>query len=209
VHALLEEEDLVPDPSRIRALAANEGVHELTDHDVADVRGLLGAFAASAPARRLAAARRVRREHEFAFTLGDLLLIGVLDALAVEDDGTWLVVDFKTDRIEDPAVDLDELVRRDYGVQRALYALAALRAGAERVEVVHLYLQAPHAPATRIYTRAGEPALTAELSRLTARLSRGEYPVTEHPHAALCATCPARGGLCPYPLQRTDAPIAA
>ena len=209
VHALLEEEELAPDAARIRTLAAAEGALALTDEDVEGVRALLDAFARSAPARRLAAARRVRREHEFAFTLGDLLLIGVLDVLAIEDDGTWLVVDFKTDRLEDPlGADLEALVRRDYGVQRALYALAALRAGAERVEVVHLYLQAPDAPATSTYTRADEPALTGELQRLTARLARGEYPLTEHPNAALCATCPARGGLCPYPPQRTDAPAA-
>jgi ATP-dependent exoDNAse (exonuclease V) beta subunit len=210
VHALLEEDDLEPEPERIRALAAGEGARDVADADVEDVRALVAAFAASVPARRLAGARRVRREHEFAFTLGDLLLIGVLDALAIEDDGTWLVVDFKTDRLEDPlGVDLELLVRRDYGVQRALYALAALRAGAPRVEVVHLYLQAADAPATAVYTQADEPALTAELVALTQRLARGEYPLTEHPHAGLCASCPARGGLCPYPEDRTLAPAPA
>jgi ATP-dependent exoDNAse (exonuclease V) beta subunit len=209
VHALLEDEELTPDAQRIRRLAAGEGATDLTDSDVADVQELLRAFAASGPARRLAAARRVRREHEFAFTLGELLLIGVLDALAVEADGTWLVVDFKTDRLEDPAADLEALVRRDYGVQRALYALAALRAGAQRVEVVHLYLQSPDAPATATFTPADEPELTAQLSRLTERLARGEYPLTAHPHAGLCATCPARDGLCPYPPERTLAPDAS
>jgi ATP-dependent exoDNAse (exonuclease V) beta subunit len=211
VHALLEELDDVTgaavDPQRIRALAEREGA-VAGEADLADVTSLVAAFAASATARRLGAARRLRREHQFAFTLGERLMVGVIDALAVEEDGTWLIVDVKTDRLDDPATDLEKLVQRDYVVQRELYALAALRAGAERVEVVHLYLQRPDRPATARYSAADAERLAARLQERTARLSRGEYPLTEHPHAELCATCPARGGLCPYPPERTLAPGA-
>jgi hypothetical protein len=133
-------------------------------------------------------------------------MVGVIDALAVEDDGTWLIVDVKTDRLEDPTADLDALVQRDYALQRELYALAALRAGAERVEVVHLYLQRPDRPAAAVYTAADAERLATGLQQRTAPLARGEYPLTDHPHAELCATCPARGGLCPYPPERTLAP---
>jgi hypothetical protein len=209
VHALLEElDDLaqgVPDDDRIRALAAREGA-VATEADLADVTQLVAAFVASATARRLGAARRVRREHQFAFTLGERLMVGVIDALAVEDDGTWLIVDVKTDRLEDPSADLEALVQRDYALQRELYALAALRAGAERVEVVHLYLERPDRPAVAHYTTSDAERLAARLQERTAPLSRGEYPLTAHPHAQLCATCPARGGLCPYPPERTLAP---
>jgi hypothetical protein len=175
VHALLEELDLAGtgtvDPDRIRALARREGA-AATEADLAEVGGLVAAFLASAPARRLAGAR------------------------------------VKTDRLEDPAADLEALVLRDYAVQRELYALAALRAGAERVEVVHLYLQRPDRPAGAVYRAADADRLAARLEERTAGLSRGEYPLTEHPHAELCATCPARGGLCPYPPERTLAPAA-
>ncbi len=207
VHALLEELDVdaAPDPARIRALAEREGA-TASDADVADVAGLVEAFAGSGPARRLRAARRLRREHPFAFTLGERLLVGVLDALAVEADGTWLIVDVKTDRLEDPSADPEALVRRDYALQRELYALAALRAGAERVEVAHLYLQRPDRPASATYQTTDAPALETRLREHTAGLARGEYPLTAHPHAQLCATCPARGGLCPYPSERTLAP---
>jgi ATP-dependent exoDNAse (exonuclease V) beta subunit len=209
VHALLEEIDLAgagdPDPERIQALAAREGA-AASAADLADVTGLVRAFLASEPARRLAAARRLRREHQFAFMLGERLMIGVIDALAVEADGTWLIVDVKTDRLEDAGVDLEQLVRCDYAVQRETYALAALRAGAERVEVVHLYLQRPDRPASAVFTAADADRLAAGLEDRTASLSRGEFPLTEHPHAELCATCPARGGLCPYPPELTLRP---
>jgi ATP-dependent exoDNAse (exonuclease V) beta subunit len=211
VHALLEELDNLAgadvDPQRIRALAQREGA-VATDADIADVTSLVAAFVASPSARRLATARRLRREHQFAFTLGERLMVGVIDALAVEEDGTWLIVDVKTDRLDDPETDLEALVQRDYAVQRELYALAALRAGAERVEVVHLYLQRPDRPAAAVYMAADAERLAARLQERTARLARGEYPLTEHPHAELCATCPARGGLCPYPPERTLAPAA-
>jgi ATP-dependent exoDNAse (exonuclease V) beta subunit len=199
VHALLEDADDVS-PERIRALASREGASADED-DVEAVRGLVGAFAGSPAGRRLAAATRVRREHEFAFELdapGRPLLTGTIDALGVEADGTWLVVDVKTDRVHRSA-DLDALVGSQYAIQRALYALAALRAGAPRVEVVHLFLETPgRAPATT-YTPADAAGLEAELAGLAGRLAAGEYPLTRRPHAGLCATCPARDGLCPYP----------
>jgi len=210
VHALLEELDLgapgrPPDPERVHALARREGARA-SEADVEHVARLVAALSASEPGRRLAGARRLRREHEFAVTLDGELLVGVIDALAVEPDGGWLVVDFKTDRLADPQTDVEALVARDYAIQRDLYALAALRAGAPRVEVVHLFLERPDDPASATFTAADEPALAGRVRALTDPLARGEFPLTPHPHAALCATCPARGGPCPYPEELTLRP---
>ena len=207
VHALLEELDLgapgrPPDPERVRALARREGARA-SEADVEHVGRLVAALSASEPGRRLAAARRLRREHEFAVTLDGELLVGVIDALAVEPDGGWLVVDFKTDRLADSQTDVEALVARDYAIQRDLYALAALRAGAPRVEVVHLFLERPDEPASATFAAADEAALAERVRALTGPLARGEFPLTPHPHAALCATCPARGGPCPYPQELT------
>ena len=55
------------------------------------------------------------------------------------------MVDYKSDRVG-PDDDLEELVERDYAVQRLLYALAVLRAGAASVEVVHWFLERPQEP---------------------------------------------------------------
>ena len=83
------------------------------------------------------------------------LVTGFVDVLAREPDGGVLIVDYKTDRLEgaEPA----ELVERDYATQRLVYALAALRDGAPRVEVAYCFLERPgepviarvHAPPTR------------------------------------------------------------
>ena len=213
-HELLEHVDLAPGaapPGRdeVVEVAAAHGI-ELDGPEVDDLCTLVEAFAASEVRRRLGRAAWVRREHAFAFPLlaGDPagpLLNGVVDVLAREPSGAMLVVDHKTDRVGD--ADLEELVERAYGVQRRIYALAALRAGAPAVEVVHLFLEAGDAGAVSArYVAADAAALQAELAERASGLLAGEYPVTAAPHAALCATCPGRDGLCSWPPEMTDRP---
>jgi ATP-dependent exoDNAse (exonuclease V) beta subunit len=212
VHELLEGFDLGPaapapvDPDAVRALGAAHEV-ELSDADVADLQALVAAFAASALRERLGAARAVHRERAFAFALGDgPMLTGFVDVIAYEADGTALVVDYKSDRVGD--ADLDELVEAGYGVQRRIYALAALRAGAASVEVAHLFLERPAEPAVVRYEQADAETLDAELRTAAAPLLAGAYPVAAVPHRGLCATCPGRAGLCSYPPELTDRELA-
>ena len=214
VHELLEGFDLGPaaavgaavDPDAVRALAAAHEV-ELSDADVADLRALVAAFAGSALRERLAAARAVHREHAFAFALGGgPMLTGFVDVIAYEADGAALIVDYKSDRVGD--ADLGELVEAGYGVQRRIYALAALRAGAPSVEVAHLFLERPAEPAVVRYEQADAETLDAELRAAAAPLLAGAYPVADVPHRGLCATCPGRAGLCSYPPELTDRELA-
>ncbi len=212
VHELLEGFELGPaapapvDGDVVRALGSAHEV-ELSDADVADLQSLVDAFAASALRRRLAAARAVHREHAFAFSLGHgPMLTGFVDVIAFEADGTALIVDYKSDRVGD--ADLDELVEAGYGVQRRIYALAALRAGAPSVEVAHLFLERPAEPAVIRYEPADAETLDAELRAAAAPLLAGDYPVAAVPHRGLCATCPGRAGLCSYPPELTDRELA-
>src|SRR5439155_5054311 len=121
-------------------------------------------------AARLAVASAVRREHPFAFSLGgpEPLITGVIDLLALERDGGRLIVDYKSDRVG-PDVALGELVEREYGVQRLLYALAVLRDGAEQVEIVHWFLERPEEPVGVRFRAAERPELEAQLA---ARIGR-------------------------------------
>jgi ATP-dependent helicase/nuclease subunit A len=211
VHELLEGLDMspvaaLPDADAVRAVAAAHEA-ELCDADVADLLALVAAFAGSALRERLGAARAVHREHAFAFALGDgPMLTGFVDVIAHEADGAALIVDYKSDHVGD--ADLDELVEAGYGVQRRIYALAALRAGAPSVEVVHLFLERPAEPAAVRYEQADAEKLDAELRAAAAPLLAGEYPVAQVPHRGLCATCPGRAGLCSYPPELTDRELA-
>jgi ATP-dependent helicase/nuclease subunit A len=209
VHELLEALEHgapVPGADDVRALAAAHET-ELAEEDVADLLAMVAAFARSELSARLGAAAEVHREHGFAFPLGDdgPLVNGVVDALAVEADGTALVVDYKSDRVDD--ADLEALVEDSYGVQRRIYGLACLRAGAPAVEVVHIFLERAAEPVVHRYAAADAAALERELHGRAAGLLAGEFPVAEIPHRGLCATCPGRAGLCSHPPERTDRPV--
>jgi len=210
VHALLES----PGPAgpRVARVAEAHGI-SLTAAEADDVARLADAFAGSAMAGRIARAKRVHREHAFAVPLGDTLLTGVVDVLARERGGAQLVVDYKSDALE-PGADLAALVDERYAVQRAAYALAALRGGAPRVEVAYAFLERPDEPVATRYEAVDADGLEAQLLALAAGMLAGEYPVTAEPHRALCESCPGRRALCSWPeevtmAERPAAPAAA
>jgi hypothetical protein len=132
--------------------------------------------------------------------------------LAREGAGRLLVVDYKSDRLVGVgAVQADALelvIERHYALQRQVYALAALRTGAQIVEVVHLFLERPEAPCGRVFTRQDVAELERGLRARAAAITDREFAVAAEPHVALCAGCPAEGGLCSWPtaLTRRQAP---
>jgi ATP-dependent helicase/nuclease subunit A len=203
-HLLLEQLDLdrpaVPDAAAVE-LAAHMSDAEVSPEDVADLQELVRAAIDGDVLRRALAAQRVRREEGFTFVLDDVPFNGFVDLLAEEADGTVLVVDYKTNPVE--GVDLEALTEADYGLQRRIYALAALRSGAPAAEVVHLYLERPAEPVTVRYTAAGADALEAELRARAAPLMGGEFPVAPIPHLGLCSGCPGRAALCSHPPELT------
>ncbi len=205
VHALLEDLDFA-DP-RLPELTNPD----LTEEQRRDIRRLVGAFARSPLCTRLAHAQQVTREAQFSFTLepdgSGPLVRGFVDVLAIEPDGTQLVVDYKTDFISD---DPDDYIARNYETQRLVYALAALRDGAPRVEVAYCLLDHdPETPVTRTYTQADAPDLADEINRLATGILTHAYPVTPTPHRELCGDCPGRAKLCSYGPDETLRPPPA
>ena len=202
VHRLMESLEFSsgapPDADRVGAVAGELGMQS-TSQEREELARLL-ARALNGPLRtRIAAARRLRREHPFAFSLGEgpPLVTGVIDLLCDEPDGTLLIVDYKSDRLA-PQADLDEVVERDYAVQRLLYALAVLRQGAVVAEVVHWFLERPDEPVVARYTLAELATLEDQLARRLASAWSEPFAVSPLPHRALCLTCPGRGTLCSW-----------
>lgn len=214
VHELLERLDFrrprPPDAEHVLALAAAHGL-ELHRAQVDDVSDRVAAFAASPLCARLAAAGSIRREAGFAFELepggGGPLVTGFVDVLAREPDGTALVVDYKTDRLGEGSA--AELVERAYITQRMVYALAALRDGAPRVEVAYCLLERPGEPVAATFEPADAPALADALLRLAAGVLAQTWPVAERPHRELCSDCPGRRTLCSWPETMTLRAAAA
>ena len=84
-----------------------------------------------------------------------------------------LVLDYKTNSLAEGAP--EEIVEADYRLQRLVYALACLRAGADEVEVVYHFLERPDAVVSTTFARADVPALEAELSEAIGRIRAGEF----------------------------------
>ena len=208
VHALLERLDfrrpLRPTEAMIAEASERSGLWTVPGgEDAAQVAELVERFAAGELCRRLGRATAVRREARFRFLLGDpgVLIGGVFDVIAREPGGRTLVVDYKSDRLD--GADPQALADRSYGTQRLVYALAALRAGATEVEVVHTFLELPQRPAVVTFVREQAPALEAQLTALARGVLERDFRVTDTPHRAVCDGCPAEGGLCSWPLEMT------
>jgi ATP-dependent helicase/nuclease subunit A len=201
VHRLLETTDfarpVAHTPEDVaqaaRALGVRAGPREREE-----LATLVGTAAESELAERIAAADGVRREHPFAFASpAGPLITGVIDLLAHEGGDGRLVVDYKSDRVS-PEDDLPALVSRDYGLQRMIYALAVLRDGARKVEIIHWFLQRPREWVAAHYTAEDRPRLEKSLAEQVMRARTSTFAVSERPHRSLCLTCPGRGSLCSW-----------
>lgn len=196
------------DPGELATRASERFGIELTPDEHADITGMVQRFRDSTLAARIAQAGRVRREHVFSFPLGRTMLTGVVDVLAYEEDGTALVVDYKTDRLAE-GVTATEVVRSDYEVQRLLYALAVLQDGAPGVEVAYAFIDRPGDPVTALFTREDIPLLEQSLVDLAEGIHAGRFPVAPTPHLGLCAGCPGRAALCTWPAEMTGRELPA
>ena len=212
VHALLERlhfrRPLAPTTASVVAAAARTGIEPLPGPGESDeLIALVRRFAVSELCARLGRATGVRHEQRFSFALPEsasggrgTIVTGALDVLAREPGGHSLVVDYKTDRLDgtDPRT-----AARGYEIQRLIYAIAALRAGAREVEIAHCFLEEPDAPVIVGFDAERLPELSTSLASLAAGIVAGRFEVSPEPHRALCAGCPAEGGLCSWPPSMT------
>ena len=202
VHELLERIDFrrprTPSRAEIRRQA---GAVVLTDADVADITDLIDRFLASDLCGRIRSARRVRQELAFVYPLGRVLINGVVDVHASLENGSLLIVDYKTDALDsrDPEAVCDE----KYAGQRLVYALAGLRAGVASVEVAYCFLERPDLVVSRVFAADAASALEAELRELAGGVIDGRFEPTPEPHRELCQFCPGQPALCSWGPDRT------
>jgi ATP-dependent helicase/nuclease subunit A len=196
VHRLLEQVDLrapaVPGLEQVRGWYPS-----VSDEELERIRGLVGSYCESPLAARVAALEQVEKERRFTFEHDGVLLHGVLDALHLAGDRA-LVVDYKTNLLGDASP--QEIVERDYRLQRLVYALACFRAGADEVEVAYHFLERPDAVVLTVFAGDEVAELEAELSEAIARLQAGDFRPT--PSEFACSGCPALDLVCAGPRLR-------
>ena len=195
VHRLLERVDLARPvaPGDLDDLV-RAWYPTVTDDEVERVERHVRAYCDSRLAERVARLQGVRVERPFAFVLDGVLLNGRLDVLW-RSGADALVLDYKTNALEgrDPA----ELVEEEYRVQQSVYALACFRAGAERVEVVYQFLEAPEDVVSKGFTSADAEAVEHDLGTLVRSIREGVFLPT--PSAFACSGCPALDRVCAGP----------
>jgi ATP-dependent helicase/nuclease subunit A len=190
VHVLLEQgagEERAAELALARYPAA-------TPEDLARIEALVRAWHASPLARELRSGLEPRPELPFAFEHDGVLLHGRFDLYRMED-GRALVVDYKTNRLED--LTPEQALEDDYSLQRLVYALACFGAGADEVEVAYVFLERPEDVVRRTFTSAEVPGLEAELSAAILAIENGEFRPT--PSDFACAGCPALDVVCAGP----------
>jgi hypothetical protein len=204
VHFLLEGLDLrepqVPEPGEL-AEAVRARYPAATDEELERIAGLVRAYCESELATRIALLEGAAPERPFAFEHDGVLLHGRLDVLQL-DGSRAIVVDYKTNVLEEASP--EELVERDYRLQRLVYALACFRAGADEVEVVYQFLERPDPVVAATFDRSELPALEAELSEAIALINAGEFEPS--PSEFVCSGCPALDVICAGPRLRQHHP---
>ena len=200
VHFLLERLDLrdprPPEPHDL-AEAVRARYPAATDEELERIAGLVRAYCDSELATRIAALEGAAPERPFAFEHDGVLLHGRLDVLHL-DGPRAVVVDYKTNVLEDATP--EEVIERDYHLQRLVYALACFRAGAEEVEVVYQFLERPDPAVTTSFVLSELPGLEAELSEAIGRIQEGVFEPT--PSEFICSGCPVLDVVCAGPRLR-------
>ena len=167
---------------------------DVTSPELDRIAELVEAFCASDLAKRVAGLHGARPERPFTFEHDDVILRGRLDVLW-QDGEQALVVDYKSNALE--GREPGEIVDAEYVLQRLVYALVCLRAGASEVEIAYQFLERPDGVVSTAFTRDDIPALEAELSAAIARIRAGDFRPT--PSEFACSDCPALDVVCAGP----------
>jgi len=204
VHALLERhalDDACPAPDLLsdealdlsaQGASRDSGLSALSGADLERTVFLTGAFWRS-PFAGDQALVFATRETPFLFAVGDTIVSGVMD-LVWQANGAWHIVDYKTNTLRGRA---PAEVTAGYELQGAVYALAALRAGAESVRMNFLFLEQPDAPVTLSFDRSDEFRLQSLLEWELDRMRNGDFtakPGEECPRCPVATLCPEMAG---------------
>lgn len=198
LHVLLQlaGEDGVLEDSRFAAVSKH---YRLEADDTRRVMQAFDAYRASAVAEEVRSARVVRREAPFALWIGTpgdgFVLDGTIDAYATTGDRT-LIVDYKSGETNHT---IDELADR-YALQASCYALAAVRDGANDVEVVFVrpeVLEGGEPQSVRFsFTAAAMDRFSHELSLVHQRMSASGWAHREQWDERACENCPVLPQMC-------------
>ena len=197
VHRLLELvplDDPAPPPRSELERVVRGWYPTVSSDELERIATMVDAYCRSELARRISALRGARPERPFAFEHDGVVIRGRLDVLW-RDGARAVVVDYKSNALEGRSP--SEIIEAEYSLQRLVYALVCLRAGAEEVEVAYQFLERPDDVASTTFTVDDASALETDLSAAIARIRGGDFRPT--PSDFACSDCPALDLICAGP----------
>lgn len=141
----------------------------------------------------------VALEQRFEIDLGGVRITGIMDRMDRHPDGTYEIIDYKTNRRLPP---LDR-VQKDF--QLSIYYLAAWEVWGIRPDKLTLYFLLPGQPLTSTRTPEDAAATKDRILRAAEQIAAGKFEPNE---TALCGWCDFRA-LCPlfaHETRRTQEP---
>ncbi len=166
------------------------GLEEIADVAAiaAQLEQMLTGFRAHPLCKALAAARGTFRELDFVMSAGAGRLRGQIDLLYEDADGTWRIVDYKSDHVGPE--DLPAHARR-YELQMLIYAAAAARHLGREPAAATLYFLRPAAAYDLAIDRQASKTATRRINDLAEQLitarRRGNF---ERRSGDTCSGCP-------------------
>ena len=144
-------------------------------------------------ARRLAQADILGQERRFSLSLGNYLITGIIDLLASDDDGLF-IIDWKTGSEQ-------EIFADDYLMQQKIYSLAALRATNLSVEAKWFNLETQLE--TNLITNLDQmEQLEKELIEDIDNILNQEIKPAYSKESPFCAGCPGLTRICPISMNK-------
>lgn len=197
-HAILQE---IRDPdvtraeieARVQTLLAGE--HHLSNAERSALRARVAEnvanFVSSEAGRELLSAAETRTEFSISARFDDDYLTGIVDRLARSADGTWHIVDYKTDRIDPSQIGARAEL---YRPQLAFYALLVSRLFPRAaIRATLIFLKAPERPVRLEFGESDRARFQAEVKEVIRKIKERDFTRA----AARCDGCTyQRGGAC-------------
>lgn len=157
-----------------------------------EAQDIANRFTASNLAHRAASAQRIEREFDFLLPIEDILLTGQID-LWFKEGGELILVDYKTDRHEEPD---------QHALQLRLYALALERYAGRLPDRAILYYLRSNRPVEVSLAAHELDTARAAVRAFSQAQDSLEFPLNTGRH---CRRCPFFRNLCPAQLDPDEA----
>ncbi len=137
-------------------------------------------------------------EQRFEISIGDVKVTGIIDRMDRHPDGSYEIIDYKTNRRLPPR----RIVERD--LQLSIYYLAAQEVWGITPSLVSMYYLLPGQKISATRTPEDVAATRERIAAVAAQIAAGEFPATEN---RLCNWCDYQAK-CPLFAHKFSAPVA-